>query len=52
MFFEIGVVKVCNIHRKTPVLESLFNEVACLETCNFIKKRFQHRCFPMNIAKF
>ena len=21
MFFEIGIIKVCNIHRKTPVLE-------------------------------
>ena len=20
--------------------------------CNFIKKRLQHRCFPVNIAKF
>ena len=20
--------------------------------CNFITKRLQHRCFPMNIAKF
>ena len=26
-----------NIHRKTP---------------DFIKKRLQHRCFPVNIAKF
>ena len=23
-----------------------------LQACNFIKKRFQHRCFPGNIAKF
>ena len=22
------------------------------QTCNFIKKRVQHRCFPVNIAKF
>ena len=35
-----------NIHRKTPVLESLFNEVAGM---NFIKKRLQQRCFPKNI---
>ena len=41
-----------NIHRKTPVLESLFNKVAGLQSCNFIKKRPQHMCFPMNIAKF
>ena len=52
MFFEIGVLKICNIHRKTPVLESLFSKLASLEACNFIKKRPQHRCFPVNIAKF
>ena len=22
------------------------------KACNFIKKRFQHRCFPVNIVKF
>ena len=22
-----------------------------LKACNFIKKRLQHRCFPVNIAK-
>ena len=27
-----------NIHRKTPVLESLFNKVAGLQTCNYLKK--------------
>ena len=37
---------------KTLVLESLFNKVTGLQTCNFIKKRLQHRCFPVNIAKF
>ena len=41
-----------NIHRKTPVLKSLFNKVAGLKACNFIKKRLQRRCFPANIAKF
>ena len=51
MFFKIGVPqKFCN--RKTPALESLFNEFADLKVCNFIKKGFQNRCFPMNIAKF
>ena len=35
---------LCNIHRKTPVLESL--------ACSLIKKRLQDRCFPMNVAKF
>ena len=36
-----------NIYRKTSVLESLLQRDA-----NFIKKRFQYRCFPVNIAKF
>ena len=29
------------------MLESLFNKA-----CSFIKKKLQHRCFPVNIAKF
>ena len=32
------------IHRKTHVLESLFNKAAGLQPCNFIKKRFQQIC--------
>ena len=31
---------------------SLFYKVAGLQACNFIIKRRQHRCFPMNFAKF
>ena len=38
--------------KKTLVLESLFHKTAALEACNFIKKRLQHRCFAVNIAKF
>ena len=33
-------------------LESPLNKVAGLKAWNFIKKRLQHRCFPVNIAKF
>ena len=33
------------------MLESLFNKVAGLQTCNFITKGLQHRCFSVNIAK-
>ena len=39
-----------NIHRKTPVPESTFNEVAGLRASNF-NKELQHRCFPVNVAK-
>ena len=42
-----------NIHRTTPMLESLFNTVEGLQACIFIKKRLhQHRYFPVNITKF
>ena len=33
------------------MLESLFKKIADLQACNVIKKRLQHRCFPVNIAK-
>ena len=53
MFFKNGILKIfLNIHRKTPVLKSLFNKVAGILACNFIKKKLQQRCFPVNIAKF
>ena len=34
------------------MLESLFNKVTGLEPCNFIKKRLQHKCFPVNFCEF
>ena len=43
--------KLRNIHRKTSVFESLFNRVAGLKACNFIKNRLQHMCFPVNTKK-
>ena len=42
----------CKFYRKTPASESIFNKVAALKACNFIKKRLQHRCFPVKFAKF
>ena len=47
MFLKIG-----NIYKKTPVLESLFKKVAGLEARKFIQRRLQHRYFPVYIAKF
>ena len=32
-------------------MESLSDKVADFKACNIIKKRLQHRCFPVNIAK-
>ena len=34
------------------MLESLFNNVAGPQTSNFIKKRLQHKCFPLKVPKF
>ena len=34
------------------MLESLLNKVADPQACSFIKKRLQHRCFPMKFTKF
>ena len=32
--------------------KSLFYKVVGLRVCNFIKKKLQHRCFPVKFAKF
>ena len=39
-------------HLWTIALESLSNKVAALKASSFIKKRLQHRYFPVNIAEF
>ena len=43
-------VAVSQISQKISMLESLFNKVARLKASNFIKKRLQHRCFPLKFA--
>ena len=49
MFFQTGVLK--NFGKKDLCFSLFLNKVADLQTCNFIKKRFQHRSFPVNIVK-
>ena len=52
MFFKSCSEKFGNIlHKKTDLMESLSNKVVDLKARNVIKKRLQHRCFPVNIAK-
>ena len=46
-----AVFKDFIIFAKKTWLEFLFNKVAGFEACNFILKRLQHGCFPVNIAK-
>ena len=38
--------------QESTCIEVFSNEVASLKDCNYIKKRLQHGCFPVNIAKF
>ena len=46
-----GVFKDFAKFTEKSVLESLFNKVAGLSACNFIKKKRQPRCFPVKSAK-
>ena len=43
-------------HRSCFMKKAVFKNFAIftgkLQICNFIKKRFKHRCLPLNIAKF
>ena len=43
-------MQACFIQKQSFVL--FFNGFYMKQTCNFIKKRLQHKCVPMNIAKF
>ena len=45
IFFGAGALK------KFAMLEFLFNKVAGLQACNFIKKTLQHWCFSVKFAK-
>ena len=48
MFFETSALKnFATFTGKQLELESLFNKVAGLNPCNFIKKRLQYRCLPV-----
>ena len=52
MVFKLGVLKNFAIFSRKHLPWSLFLiKLHALKTCNFIKKRLQHRCFPVNIGK-
>ena len=46
-----SVLKSFAIFRAKYSCWSLLNKVAGLQACNFIKKKLQHRYFPVNITK-
>ena len=37
---------------KNVALKNFAKFTGMLQACSFIKNRLQHRCFPLNIAKF
>ena len=41
-----------SVLKNFTIFESFFNKVPSLHVCNFLKKRLQHKCFPVTIAKF
>ena len=56
MFFKTSVIRNFAIFTEKHVLESLFNKVIGLTTCNFIstspQKRLQHRSFLWKLQNF
>ena len=48
-FYSNQQVKKAVMEAAVPMLESLFNKVAGLKACNFIKIGLQHRYFPVNV---
>ena len=47
-----NILKISSIFTgKHLCWKSLFNKVAGLQACNFVKKRLKRRCFAVNIAK-
>ena len=45
-------LKICKFHRKTSVLEYLFDKAAGLKACKTFRKMLQHKCFPVKFEKF
>ena len=46
------LLQISKYSQKALMLESLFNQVAGLQVCNFVKKRLRQRYFSMKIASF
>ena len=53
MLYKKGVLKNFTKFTRKHLCQNLFfNKVAGLRPATFLKKRFWHRCFPVNFAKF
>ena len=45
-------LKISQISQENTCAGLFLNKAAALQACNLIKKRLQHRCFPVKFAKF
>ena len=45
-------LKISKISKENSCVEIFLNKVTGLQSCNFIKKKLQHRCFCMKFPKF
>ena len=53
VFYKKTVLKNFSIFTGKRLCWSLFfNKIAGYQSCNYIKKRLQHKCFSVNIANF
>ena len=52
IFYKLDAAKLCKIHKKISLLELLSNKVVGLQAWNLIKKRLQHKYFPVNFGLF
>ena len=52
VFFRKDVLKNFAYFTGKQLRWSLFNKVAGPQACNFIKKRIQHRCVPVELENF
>ena len=47
-----AVLKNSQYSQEKTYVRVFFNKVTGLQACNFIKKRLQHRCFPVILQNF
>ena len=52
VFYKKLFLKISQYLQENICVKVSFNQVAGLQACIFIKKRFQHRCFSVSIEKF
>ena len=52
ILFKISFLNNFASYIRKHLCWSLFNKFGGLQACNFVKRRLQHRCFPVKFAKF